>query len=62
MQYPNLEFKIIYISKTLDINYIKENNIIILKLDDESINFNDSGIKIKNLFEKYKSFLEEINL
>lgn len=61
-QYPQLEFKIIYISKTLEINYFKENNIIILKLDDESINFNNSGIKFINMFEKYKDFLEKIDL
>lgn len=59
-QYPNLEFKIIYISKVLDINYIKENNIIILRLDEDTIDWNDCGYKFKMMFEKYESFLEEV--
>jgi len=58
-EYPNLEFKIIYISKTFDINYIKENNIIILRLDEDTVDWNDCGSKFKMMFEKYKSFLEK---
>ena len=58
-EYPKLEFKIIYISRTLDINYIKENNIIILRLDDEDIDWNNCGNKFQVMFNKYKSFIEE---
>jgi hypothetical protein len=57
--YPNLKFKIIYISSIFDINYIKENNIIILKLDEEDIDWNNCGNKFKVMFDKYKSFIEE---
>ena len=50
-QYPNLEFKIIYISHKHDNK--KEDNITILKMDESIVNAEESGPTFTNLFDKY---------
>jgi hypothetical protein len=54
-QYPDLEFKIIYISYKHDTK--KEDNITILKMEETLDTADDSGPKFTNLFNKYKDFL-----
>ena len=47
-KYPNLDFEIIYISSQE--NDIKENNIKIINLNNEILDWNNCAIKINNLF------------
>ena len=59
--YPNLDFKIIYISKIHDNKYMIENNLIILNSKNVTIdNWNNCTNGLKDLFEKNKEFLDSI--
>jgi hypothetical protein len=59
INYPNLDFKIIYISKIHDNKYIIENNLIILNSKNVTIdNINNCTKGLKDLFRINKEFLD----
>jgi len=60
LQYPNLNFKIIYISNTHKLNYLKDFNIIILNTDKKIDSWGNSSSILINIFEINKKFLEDI--
>jgi hypothetical protein len=59
--YPNLDYKIIYISSTHKTNFIKENNLIILNTENEIItDWENCSIGLKNIFDRNKKFMDSI--
>jgi hypothetical protein len=57
-KYPDLVFKIIYLTKQSDTIYLKDLNLILIKADIDNIKFVNSPDKISELFLKNKDFLE----
>lgn len=62
LQYPNLNFKIIYISKLNQTNLIKEYNLLVLNTDTDTINWTNCVAKFKELFDTYSELLKEFQL
>lgn len=62
LQYPNLNFKIIYISKLNQTNLIKEYNLLILNTDIGTINWTNCVAKFKELFDINIELLKEFQL
>jgi hypothetical protein len=61
INYPNLDFKIIYISKIHDNKYMIENNLIILNSKNVAIDdWRKSSNGLKDLFRINKEFLDSI--
>jgi hypothetical protein len=59
LQYPNLNFKIIYISKLNKTDLIKEFNLLILNTDTDKINWTNCADKLKELFDINIALLKE---
>jgi len=62
LQYPNLDFKIIYISKLNETKIIKEYNLLIINTNIDLIYWNNCTTKFKELFNDNLELLKEFQL
>lgn len=58
-KYPKLIFKIIFISETFETSILEEHNILILKKNNEVVNWDNCMLIFKQLFEENKEIIHK---